>query len=79
MAPILVSAAGYSFQKLDDEAFQHIFDELQDIELPLSQGSVEKLVNVLQPVCERSLEQQVSSIRALGLQYFFAFYLFSFY
>lgn len=59
MAPILVSAIGYTPQKLDDEAFQSIFDELQATKLPLTEGSVTQLVNSLQSVIEQPLQQQV--------------------
>jgi hypothetical protein len=59
MPTILASGTGYPAQNLDDDVFQNVFDELQAVKLPLVEGSLEKLVNLLQPVHQRSLEQQV--------------------
>ncbi|GAX13555.1 E3 ubiquitin-protein ligase HUWE1 [Fistulifera solaris] len=59
MPTILASGTGYSAQNLDDDVFQNVFDELQAINLPLAEGSLEKLVNELQPVHQRSFEQQI--------------------
>jgi hypothetical protein len=59
MPAILASGTGYPTQNLDDDVFQIVFDELQAIKLPLAEGSLGKLVNLLQPVHQRSFEQQV--------------------